>query len=384
MGNHDLLSDDDFFAKPRPNKEKKENTDKKKDVYSEEEEFFKSKDLDDSLFEMDEIEAGKTEQVDSPESPKQQVPDFFENLDEKLTEREELSDEKSKVPGAPPVRKDSELNIKKVYFDIDDDKQEKINYKPVFIVVLIILLLGAGGISLYYWLFAKKAAPTEIVAVEPETVEPSEVSALSQDESRKRSTLGRIAGRTNHELSTLRDIVNTTTKSVKLSSALLYDSDLLLEVYAGNREELARLNMNFKNTFKNKPINIISSSQRPGENAGILGLYSLKLDAGSARQEVGNRLNHQEAEQWLKGLLSTNNLKSIAIKSRSFAALEEFSVYQIEIAANGSFNDCLMVINNIASAGNNVELHKLSWNAIDQKTFSPASYQLRMVLKIYV
>lgn len=385
MGNHDLLSDDDFFAKSRPDKDKKESTDKKKDVYSEEEEFFKSKDLDDSLFEMDEIDAGQPEQTDSQQPPKQQAPDFFEGLDEKLTEKEDVPEDQTAGTGAPaPPRKDSDLKYKKVYFDIDDDKQERINYKPVFIVILVVVLLVAGGISIYYWLFAKKSAPTEIVIAEPETTEQTEVSAPSQDEMRKRNILAGIAGRTNHELSSLGDLINTTSKSVKLSSVLLYDSDLLLEVYASNREELARLNMNFKSTFKNKPINIISSSQRPGENAGILGLYSLKLDAGSARQEVGNRLGNQEAEQWLRGLLSRNNLKSTEIKSRSLPPVDAFSVYQIEVAANGSFNDCLTVINNIAASGSNVELHKLSWNAVDQKSFSPASYQLRLVLKIYV
>jgi len=385
MGNHDLLSDDDFFAKSRPDKDKKERTDKKKDVYSEEEEFFKSKDLDDSLFEIDEIEAGPQEQPDSKQPPKQQAPDFFEGFDEKLKEKEDFPKDQPLGVGAPaPPRKDTDLKYKKVYFDIDDDKQEKINYKPAFIGILIVVLLLAGGISIYYLFFAKKTAHTEIVIAEPETMEQSDTAAPSREEIRRRSMLAGIAGRTNHELSSLGDIINTTSKSVKLSSALLYNSDLLLEVYASNRDELARLNMNLKSTFKNKPINIISSSQRPGENAGILGLYSLKLDAGSAQKEVSNRLGSQEAEQWLRNLLSRNNLKSIQIKSRSLPAVDAFSVYQIEAAANGSFNDCLMVINNIAAAGSNVELHKLSWNAVDQKSFSPANYQLRLVLKIYV
>jgi len=386
MGDQDLLSDDDFFEKSKP--EPKEEKSKKDDVYSEEEDFFKKKEVDQSSMELEDIESSLEERPDTEPPKKEESQDFFENIQENIEVEE--SDEMPppqdpNVAPPPPATKEEDIKYKKVYFDIDD-KQEKISYKPFVIGFLVVIILVVGGYFIYQWLFSDKGATPEQPITQTQSTEESTDPAQSQDEIRKANYLSNLAGRTNLEMSSVSNVVGAAIKSTRLSSILLYDSDFMFEVFSKNREELARLNMELKNTFKDKQFKIISSSERPGENGGILGVYSAKFDgAGSGGQEVNKILGSgNEADQWLRGILNQNKLKVKSVKSRSSSTTDMFTVYEIEATANGSINACVNAMNSIASAGSNVKLHKLICNAVDQKSFTSENYQLKLVVKIYV
>lgn len=385
MGNHDLLSDDDFFAKSKSIK--KDTKDKKKDIYSEEEDFFRKKESDESVLELKEIESSLQERPDAKSQSKKDAQDFFKNIQENL-EMEDQSREK-KGPAAEVATRSlsnkEDIKYKKVYFDIDD-KQEKISYRPVIIGVILVVILLVGGYFVYQWLFAGKFSGSQPATIQPVTTEPPMESVQAPQEDRKTEYLSRLAGRTNRELSSLSDIINTAIKSSKLSSILLYDSDLMFEVFSNSREELARLNINLKDSYRNQQFRIVSSSQRAGENGGILGIYSVKLDqAGTERSAVALKLGDvREAEQWLQGIFGSQNLKISALKSRSSFTAEMFTVHEIEASGNGTMAACIKVLHSLAVAGSNVKIHKLTCNAVDQKNFSSGNYQLKLLLRIYV
>ena len=386
MAEHDLLSDDDFFEKSKP--KQKDQKSKKDDVYSEEEDFFKKKEVDQSSMELEDIESSLEERPDPEPPQKEESQDFFENVQENL-EVEQNDDmppvEEPIAAPPPPAPKEESIKYKKVHFDIDD-KQEKISYKPFVIGFIVVVFLVVGGYFIYQWLFKDKGSTPELTITQPQTTEESTETAQSQEETRKANYLSGLAGRTSSDIGSVSNVIGTTTKSTKLSSILLYDSDFMFEVFSKNREELARLNMNLKNTIKDKKFKIISSSERPGENGGIFGIYSAKFDAsGSGSKEVSKILGSgNEADQWLRGILNQNKLKVKSVKSRASSTTNMFTVYEIEATTNGSISACINALKSIASEGSNVKLHKLICSAVDQKNFASENYQMKLVVKIYV
>jgi len=138
------------------------------------------------------------------------------------------------------------------------------------------------------------------------------------------------------------------------------------------------------NTIQN--FKAISSRERSGRNSGILGVYSAQLkNIKNGTQKVGvNLTNNDEANNWLRNILTTNRLTVKNYKDRSSKTQDIFKVHEIETIANGSINACLNALNAIAAAGSNIKLHKLTCSAIDQQDFGASNYQLKLVLKIYV
>jgi hypothetical protein len=380
MGNHNLLSDDDFFEKSKPGK--KDPKEKKDEVYSEEEEFLKSKPKDQDTLDLEDIESSLQER---PDAGSEKDFDLFEDDADlkKPAETAKKQPEPQPAPDKPKPQKD--LQYQKVYFDADE-KQQGISYTPFIVIVLIIVLVGVGGYYGYKWYMGRKSAVQQPVVTEPQETIPTEpVEEVPKVNQQKLNFLANMAGRTSRELNSVVGVVGASTSGIKLSSILLYDSDLTFEVFGNSREDLARMNIKLKEKFKNQEFKIVSSSQRPGEKGGILGVYTASLASGSGEnKQMGPTFkNGSEADKWLQDVFKQNKLKYNGVKTRKSNTTDMFTVYEIETTASGSITACTAAINKIASAGTNLQIHKLTCNAVDQKDFSTGKYQLKLVLKIY-
>jgi hypothetical protein len=398
MADQNLLNDDDFFSKAMKS-EKDEPKDNKEKVYSEEDDLFKPKAMDEqSAEELAYIESSLQERSDFPSDIKSQS---FEAT---------VEDKKPNVPidkptpqadfSQTPVPKQGDLNYKQVYFDMDEVEQEKVSYKPFFITFLIIIILGAGGYFAYdlylkdkffsKFSFLSDQQPEQtVVAEEPEQVEQEPLDIHNQQselERQKSVYLTKVTSQTNQEVTSIANVIAISRKSTKLSSILLYDSDFILEVFGKSQQDLARLNNELKSSNSIQNLKVVSSSERIGANSGLLGVYSakLKLSGSADRQVTLNLAGNAEAGNWLRDILTKNKLKVKNYKNRSTKTQDLFKVHEIEAVANGSINSCLNVLNAIATAGTNVKLYKLTCSAVDQTNFGTANYQLKLVLKVYI
>lgn len=401
MADQNLLNDDDFFSKALESLDDKPK-DKKDEVYSEEDNLFKPQNLDEqSAEELAYIESSLQERSDSPTThedlesaprieDKKQSPQM-----EKQTSKENFEQASKPSQG--------ELNYKQVYFDMDDE-QEKVSYKPFFIVVLILIIVGVGGYFAYDlylkdnvfsklpFFVGEQPVEQPVIAEESEqTEQPEKVPVdnqpqLSPLEKQKIEYISKLAGKTNQDVNSISSLISVSSKSTKLSGIVVYDSDFILEVFGKSQQDLARLNNELKNSNDIKNLKMVSSSERIGANNGVMGVYSAKLaSVGSVDKKVTLNLpGNTEAGNWLKSILTNNKLKVTKFKNRSTKTQDVFKVHEIEATANGSINSCLSALNALAAAGTNVKLHKLTCSAIDQTNFGSANYQIKLVLKFYV
>jgi hypothetical protein len=401
MADQNLLNDDDFFSKALESLDDKPK-DKKDEVYSEEDNLFKPQNLDEqSAEELAYIESSLQERSDSPTNhedlesaprieDKKQSPQM-----EKQTSKENFEQASKPSQG--------ELNYKQVYFDMDDE-QEKVSYKPFFIVVLILIIVGVGGYFAYDlylkdnvfsklpFFVGEQPVEQPVIAEESEqTEQPEKVPVdnqpqLSPLEKQKIEYISKLAGKTNQDVNSISSLISVSSKSTKLSGIVVYDSDFILEVFGKSQQDLARLNNELKNSNDIKNLKMVSSSERIGANNGVMGVYSAKLTSvGSVDKKVTLNLpGNTEAGNWLKSILTNNKLKVTKFKNRSTKTQDVFKVHEIEATANGSINSCLSALNALAAAGTNVKLHKLTFSAIDQTNFESANYQIKLVLKFYV
>ena len=401
MADQNLLNDDDFFAKAMPDKE--EPKDKKEKVYSEEDDMFKPKNLDEqSAEELAYIESSLQERSDFDSQPKIESQDFSETIQEDLQnsslEKPAPPDASQPIANQNATPQSNDISYKQVYFDMDD-QQESVSYKPFFITLLVIIILGVGGYFSYTLYLKDKFFSTFQTMIEMQkTQEEQPVVAGEQEpvvdtppqqsllEKQKSSYLSKVSSQTNHDIVTITNVIAISRKSAKLSSVLLYGSDLIIEVFGKSQENLARLNNELKRSNKIRNLKVISSSQRLGVNGGVFGIYSAQLtsaDAGNREVSV-NLSDNIEANSWLRNIFASNKLKVKNYKNRSIKTQDLFKVHEIEAIANGSINSCLNALNAIAAAGSNVKLYKLTCSAVDQQNFGEANYQLKLVLKIYV
>jgi len=372
MASHDLLSEDDFFS------------DVKKDKEHEEEDVLKPELPEDDLFAggpSTKKETAMVENKTEPEAPQ----DFSEDVQDQL-EIDRIEPQEKPLSGQAekekPKAEDEELT------DYYDDKQGGINYKPVLKWVGMAFLLIVIIVAVKIWLFSggEKTPPVTEKKAKVET--SGKTKALSAEESRKAAYYSRLSAHTQASLSSLTGLAKALGKKNKVSSMLMYGDERLVEVYSKNRTELAKLNMDFRERFKNLKPELISSSQRPGKNGGILGLFRIHK---SATETTGENApvnapfkSAEEALNWLNFLAQNNSLTVKNSTTQNAGSKDEFTLYQLEANIQGSVQNCLQLINDMAASGKNIQVRKLNLTARDQKSFSSKKYQLKLILRIFV
>ncbi len=372
MPDYDLMSEDDFFSELKDQKGKKSSEKKP------EPEKAPEPPVDDDLFSKPpEEESGITEAAEPFEEPEEKQPgDFSQDVQESLEidEQETLLEPEDAAEEQP--------------LEFEDEKQEKINYKPLVYIFLSVVLLIVGYFVVTTFILSgsstkeaqrqKAAKDAQIAAQKKQGPSPEEV--------KKTTFKNQLAAATRQKMNFLGDFSKVAGKYSRISSILLYGDDLLIQVYGKDRAALAKVHLNLKKNFKNQKIQIVSSDERPGGN-GVLGLFKISMAAsgGAGGAEVSSPLETpQAAQQWLEYVAENSSLKLKNVQYRSVGEKDNFKVYELSAAANGKLANCLKLLSAISSSSKNIKVHKLNLNAVDQKAFNPNKYQLKLIIKIFV
>lgn len=389
MANFDLISEDDFFSeekKAKPEKPLPEKTQPEEDLFSQPE--------NEDIFSADEL----TENPDImiPEEQPDVANDLREDVDENFDYSAELSDENENLDSDPDLEptigheQEPEFEeVKKETYEMTDyydEKQDRINYKPFvwggLAIVLLVALFFLGKTFLF------DTSGSEIAVTEQETGQaPAESAGPSPEEIRRTNFFGTLVANTNGKTSGLSNVSSAVQKQATLSSVLFYGEDLTFEVFAKDRDALAKTNISLKKELKNNDINIVSSQKRPGSKGGVLGVYKLRLagaGAGTSSAASNPFATISETETWLSSLIDNEGLKKLALNTRAVGNKEGFKVSELDAVINGSRNACLNLVGNIGSSGKNIKISKLSLNASNQQSFNSKKYQLRLILQVYM
>ncbi len=396
MANFDLISEDDFFSgmkkeekpekppKPEPDEdlfaqplsgeeapvlpEEPENSDENPaDLLTQD---F-SEDLKES-FDFNKPDQGIADEGLSPEgetTPEQDIP-----------AAQDVTPEPEPEPEPEPTTADEEIP------DYYDDKQGGINYKPILKGVGIAVAIVALFFVVKLYFFGGPAEPEKAQTNKPAVATPKQ-KGPSPEEIRRNKLYTTVAAETKFKASKVAGITSVAAGQAKLSSVLLYGKELMFEVFAKNRDALAKLNVKLKNTFKDNKISVVATESRPGLHGGILGVYKLTLQpaAGAGGGTLSAPFKSvEDAQGWLKYMADNGSLKIKSMKSRALQREGGSDVYELDAILSGTRASFGQLLKAFGTADKNFTIHKLTINAVDQKNFNKKKYEARLILKIFI
>ncbi len=282
--------------------------------------------------------------------------------------------------------------------DIEDEKQEGISYKPIVkgLAVLLLLILAYAGVD--YFLLSDDTAPADTTQV----AEQKENAGTTAGEARKKSAaeiaeekkdrekkdfLKTVNSENQARIASVEQVISASGKSARLSSVLLYDNTMTFEVFARNRDELARYNINLKKS--GSPFKIISSSARPGQKGGILGIFkaekAMPVSGGQSSASTKTFASVRDVETWLSSQARGAGLRISKLKSRadrgSNTAL--FKAYRVEAEMSGTLAAANKLLSALKTASQ-VKVYKLVETARDQQNFTGKRYRIQLILQAFI
>jgi len=392
MAKYNILREDDDVSKSAEEKEKlksPEEHQKNEDETAEfspgpvgnekrtpGEEFF----TDDIFSAIEADEAGPA--TETAESQEEMPLDSEESVVPEMEFPSEEEAEKFEFPEEavqseyPPVEEKTERPI----YDYDDDyKQEGINYKPIIIGASIV----AAAVIIFFVVsnlfFGEDTG-------EPETkVETAAEKLQREQEERKQNFLAEIGKATNQRLGAIHLLTGLDNENVKYSSVLLYGNSLDLEVFAPNREALAKFNLKIKDNPRIKEYKMETVVNRPGSKGGIFALYDVDLKQIEPSQSaISQKINIVSPSTWASSVQQQAGLNIHSQRQVSSRSENLFTINRNEYEFRGSFNNCLSLINSLVSANQNISVHKLSLLPGNQQKMSTSSYVLKLVVDYYL
>ncbi len=282
--------------------------------------------------------------------------------------------------------------------EIEDEKQEGISYKPIVkgLAVILFLILAYAGVDYFFLTDEASTADSAPVTEQQEkaaagTEEGSKKSAAEiareKKAREKQAYLNTISSENRARIASVEQVVSATGTSARLSSVLLYDNSMTFEVFAKNRGELAKYNINLKRS--GSPFKIISSSARPGQNGGILGVFKTDKPApasGAPAAGGGKTFSSiKELENWLSGQVKASGLRTLRLKSRPAAQwnTDLFRGYRLEAELSGSLAASKKLLSALKGASQ-VKIYKLVETAKDQQNFSGNRYRIQLILQAFI
>jgi hypothetical protein len=252
----------------------------------------------------------------------------------------------------------------------------------VGIAVAIVALFFV--VKLYF--FGGPAEPEKAQTNKPAVATPKQ-KGPSPEEIRRNKLYTTVAAETKFKASKVAGITSVAAGQAKLSSVLLYGKELMFEVFAKNRDALAKLNVKLKNTFKDNKISVVATESRPGLHGGILGVYKLTLQpaAGAGGGTLSAPFKSvEDAQGWLKYMADNGSLKIKSMKSRALQREGGSDVYELDAILSGTRASFGQLLKAFGTADKNFTIHKLTINAVDQKNFNKKKYEARLILKIFI
>ncbi|RMH63030.1 MAG: hypothetical protein D6677_08415 [Calditrichaeota bacterium] len=296
-------------------------------------------------------------------------------------------------PAEEPAPK-KEASTVDLSMDFEDEKQEGINYKPIVMGIsgIILLILIYIGVDHFFLSGPTDEPVTDNPPAKEETTgndqqKPQSAAEAQKQraEQEKQKALKDISSENNQRVSQMQQVIGAIGKDARLSSLLLYDENLLFEVYAPDRAGLARYNMALKE--KNLPFKLVSSSGRPGSKGGILGVYKGKVTgSGSGNTATIQQVSSINAlESALKTKARSAGLSVRNVKSRSMASLNKKSLkgYEINMEMSGSLDATKKFIASLG-AMSQVRVYKWVESAQDQSAFSSKNYRVQLILHAFI
>jgi len=383
MAKYNLLEDDDIFDE--------------EDDLTENDPAGGLKDDKEEIDTSDEIDIDIDEDLLNIESPETELDeqDLQEDIEiDKIDDIEETISPETEPEiqeFEPEIQKEEPIPVEdeKPFLteDFEDDKQSGINYKPIVIggVIIIFLLLGYAAID--RWVLGDSIDSVTDAEPTDEQVKTQEQIVQEREAERKAAFLSKVAGKTSADISVVNSAIENAQSSAKLSSVLLYDEAFLFEVFGSDRDELARVNMSLKNNMSSNNFEVISSQTRPGSNGGVFGLFKGTLSSGAGSGSKGvqasfNTIN--DLEKWIKDVSASNSLKVTSLVNKYVKEENDFRKFEVETTLTGPIDACNTFLKKLSSDGNQIQIHKLNLNAVDQKSFQSKKYQLKLILEVFV
>jgi hypothetical protein len=392
MAKYNILREEDDLSKKMEDKEKVDNA-QEKQVNDDEtaefspgpaskaertpgEEFF----TDDifSAIEADKaVDARDTvEKDDIAVSPEESViPDMdFPSEDE--PEKFEVPEKAAPQSEYSPIQESTDRPI----YDYEDDyKQDGINYKPILIGLGIVAALVIIFFVVSNLFFGDDASQPE------EKIETAAEKLQREQEERKQSFLIEISKTTNQRLGAIHLLTGLDKENVKYSSVLLYGNSLDLEVFANDRAALAKFNLKIKDNPRIKEYKMETVVNRPGSQGGLFALYDINIkQIEIAQSESSQNVNILSPSSWTTSVQQQAGLTIHSERKISSRSENLFTINRNEYELRGSLNNCLSLINSLASSNQNISVHKLSLLPKNQQKMSTSSYVMKLVVDYYL
>ncbi len=416
---HDLLNEDDFFEQLKKEKQK-----------SDEGEHTPEKPIEGTaaaeepqetdLFELDEAEPDldfEPEQESAPQIEEDIQPEVggepplephpfeeesFESYSEQLDrpaggsdEQEEMMLEEN-VPSAPaddePPAEEPQQKFYIPEDKVEDEKLPSLNRRPIIIGVLAVFaLLVVFWLVYNFFLSGGEGEPQQ--ATQSETTESktqtTEQPAVDPLQVKQKAYLGQIAAENSQSLAVVGKLAETATNTkAQISSLLLYGGDVSVEIFAANRDQVAKALMSIKDQFGGSNVRVVATDERPGD--GIVTVISMKLknnaSSGASPAELTARLNSvSEAQQWLKAMAQQFSVNVTDFKELS-SRTDQFNLNQhrLLLKVRGTYDDCFRFLSALGQSNRNFKIYKLVVSSRDQKTFSKSKYQIELVTDWYM
>jgi hypothetical protein len=393
MAKYNILREDDELSKKTEDKARKEDTQEQRNNEDETAEFSPSPDSSaqrtpgEEFFTDDIFSAIETDKSE-PEPTTEQKDDIeIQTEDDVIPEMDfpsEEEPEKFEIPeeAAPPQPEytpASETTDRPVYDYEDDYKQEGINYKPILIGVGIVAAIVIIYFAVSSLFFGDDTSEPEV------KVETAAEKLQREQEEKKQNFLAEISRSTSQKLGAVNLITGLDKENVKYSSVLLYGNSLDLEVFANDRAALAKFNIKIKDNPRIKEYKMESVVNRPGSQGGLFALYDINLSQIDAGQSgVSQKATIMSPSAWASTVQQQAGLTIHEQRQISSRSENLFTINRAEYELRGSFNNCLTLINSLASTTHNVSVHKLSLLPKNQQKMSTSSYVMKLIIDFYM
>ncbi len=252
------------------------------------------------------------------------------------------------------------------------------NYKPILIGITTI----AAIVILYFVVSNVFFSESEVA--EEQVVETAAEKLQREQAERKQNFLANVNKLTNHRMKAINLLNGLKNDNVRYSSILLYGNSLDLEIFAPDRDALAKFNQKIKNNNRIKEFKIESVHNRPGSEGGLFALYDIDLKkivttAGTSRNIISISPASWSSTAPKQAGLSINSQRQVSTRNENL-----FKVNRYEYELEGSFKNCVALINQLATASQNIEIRKLALLPTDQRKMSTSSYLIKLVIDFYI
>jgi len=393
MAKYNLLEDDDLFEDEEDLQlpEDTENDSAKPDELTDSDNL--DIDIDENLLNIEDSEnlSDLAFDVDADINIGEEEPEI--NIDEpNLLNEEPEAPSGTDIDAQEPERLNKEAIITD---DYEDEKQAGLNYKPIVIVGVIIIILILAYIGIDHFFLSGPAVPTlnqQTTTGQDGKLQGSQKEAMieakaKQEQKKKQEFLQNISMENKAKTELTGKVLGALTGKASLSSLLLYDRSFLFEIFGKSRSDLAKMNVRLKDSAPAARFNVVSSNVRPGSQGGVLSVFKGSVSPSGSSSAGLTKDENAKTIDALEGLLRDKaqkaGLKTKGLVNRFEEEQSGFKRFNVEATFEGSLKNTQNFIAYISNSSQ-INIHKMQISAKDQKTFNKKKYSISLILKVFI